>query len=533
MRPAQEDILNKIEAVLTDDDIRYIIIEGQTGIGKSALAMTIAKYLGRSYILTASKALQEQYANEFGFDVASVKGKGNYRCGLNKSFSCANGPCLVNKRLKDSCAREGKCQYLNAFNDAISNRNFVTSYSLFLANHSDPTRIEHRDVIVFDECHCLDDILVNTIKLDINMDKLLTEFELAKIMTGKEPYLWRKPFKEDDVENNIDVLDFVSSMLKKKFDQNLERLNNRFNDVKAGDKPLEDLAFENESINDLLTKIKNYMTTFNNGNWASAVRDSGRTFIAIPISSQKVFQDVFEKKAHKMIFMSSTIFGKQNFCDELGIDAGKATYVYHQGNFDPDRSPIVLMPFVSFKDRNYQKSIADIKTDLDDILATFKKDKGIIHTANYKIANEIAKQIKTRRFTMKKSNESNEQLIEKHMRKNNSVLISPSLMNGIDLKDDLARFQVIMKLPFANISDPRMKYLSSNDFNKYFIKMFKELVQACGRSTRNEDDWSVTYILDSSILKFIYKCMNLSPTFRSRLVKYDEFDLNEFLKDKR
>jgi Rad3-related DNA helicase len=36
MRPAQEDILNKIEAALTDDDIRYIIIEGQTGIGKSA-----------------------------------------------------------------------------------------------------------------------------------------------------------------------------------------------------------------------------------------------------------------------------------------------------------------------------------------------------------------------------------------------------------------------------------------------------------------------------------------------------------------
>jgi hypothetical protein len=58
----------------------------------------------------------------------------------------------------------------------------------------------------------------------------------------------------------------------------------------------------------------------------------------------------------------------------------------------------------------------------------------------------------------KKEGESNQFILKKHMQsKEPTVIISPSLTTGIDLKDDLSRFQIIVKLPFMSLSDPRVK----------------------------------------------------------------------------
>ena len=47
-----------------------------------------------------------------------------------------------------------------------------------------------------------------------------------------------------------------------------------------------------------------------------------------------------------------------------------------------------------------------------------------------------------------------DEVITKHIDSTEpTVLISPSLHLGLDLKDDLSRFQIIVKVPYGNLGD--------------------------------------------------------------------------------
>jgi ATP-dependent DNA helicase DinG len=85
-----------------------------------------------------------------------------------------------------------------------------------------------------------------------------------------------------------------------------------------------------------------------------------------------------------------------------------------------------------------------------------------------------------------------------------TVLMSPSLFEGIDLPNNESRFQIFVKAPYPSLGDKRIKYI----FEKYpdiyeRITLYK-IIQGFGRSTRNKDDHSITYALDSNISRLFY-----------------------------
>ena len=58
---------------------KKIVICAPTGSGKSPIAATLAKAFESSFIVTASKSLQDQYQNDFSF-LKPIKGKSNFGC---------------------------------------------------------------------------------------------------------------------------------------------------------------------------------------------------------------------------------------------------------------------------------------------------------------------------------------------------------------------------------------------------------------------------------------------------------------------
>ena len=70
------------------------------------------------------------------------------------------------------------------------------------------------------------------------------------------------------------------------------------------------------------------------------------------------------------------------------------------------------------------------------------------------------------------------------------------MINGIDLKDDFSRFQVILKVPFPNLMSKKIKKRLETRSEWYNWKALIDILQAYGRSIRNEEDWAETYILD-------------------------------------
>ena len=96
-------------------------------------------------------------------------------------------------------------------------------------------------------------------------------------------------------------------------------------------------------------------------------------------------------------------------------------------------------------------------------------------------------------------------MLKKHISsKTPTVILSPSMTEGVDLSGDISRFQILCKIPYPYLGDK----LVSKRMNKwpwwYPLQTTKTIVQSVGRSVRNEEDFAVTYILDSD-WEFFYK----------------------------
>lgn len=93
------------------------------------------------------------------------------------------------------------------------------------------------------------------------------------------------------------------------------------------------------------------------------------------------------------------------------------------------------------------------------------------------------------------------------------VLITPSMTEGVDLKDDLARFVVIVKLPFMFLGDKQIKKRMELDNEWYKWKTALTLVQAAGRGVRHEKDFCTIYIMDSQFNYFLKQNRKFFPQY--------------------
>ena len=146
-----------------------------------------------------------------------------------------------------------------------------------------------------------------------------------------------------------------------------------------------------------------------------------------------------------------------------------------------------------YKKDTFKRAIPIIKK----ILEKNENNKGIIHSGNYELNGWIKNSIHDPRLLIHDPSTREESLIEHLKTEDKTVLVSPSMMSGIDLKDDFSRFQIILKIPFPNLMSSKIKKRLETYPDWYNWKTLVEVMQAYGRSIRNDEDWAETYILDS------------------------------------
>ena len=99
------------------------------------------------------------------------------------------------------------------------------------------------------------------------------------------------------------------------------------------------------------------------------------------------------------------------------------------------------------------------------------------------------------------------------------VIIGPSLLEGLDLKDDQSRFQVFAKVPFPSMADKYVKAKMEVSREWYDWKSIIAILQGIGRSIRSDQDWAVTYFLDGCLGDLINRNRSsFPPEFLSRLM---------------
>src|SRR6188474_1587310 len=162
-RPEQIRLLEALSDVVTDapEDgaaARVVVMEAPPGVGKSHLAMTLARWSGDAYLLTSQKVLQDQYEREFGDHLQLVKGRDNYVCERYADRVVPTSLGMCRRPRGPVC----QCPYARAKAAALAGPIFCTNTWYFATlRHWHAEQLRRRRLLVIDEAHNLEAHLVN------------------------------------------------------------------------------------------------------------------------------------------------------------------------------------------------------------------------------------------------------------------------------------------------------------------------------------------------------------------------------------
>jgi Rad3-related DNA helicase len=223
--------------------------------------------------------------------------------------------------------------------------------------------------------------------------------------------------------------------------------------------------------------------------------------------------------------MSATILNNKAFCNSIGLSLDDVKFIQVKSDFPVEHRIIYPLNIAYLNYSNLQSIdiMSKISMAVDNLMSMYKNDKGIIHTTSYEqltfIKYNISKE-NARRLLITDPEIQRDEIIFQHTSTTKpSVLISPSLHTGLDLKDGLSRFQIITKVPYPSKGDRWTNAKRESDVEWYYWQTALRLIQAYGRSIRSKDDWAKTYILDSAFGYFIKKNRNMLPDWFIQAIK--------------
>jgi Rad3-related DNA helicase len=515
----QVKILKKIEQSISNGD-KFIVCNAPTGSGKSFFAPTLANYIGGPsdtwksrvddysifgekgseyadeepsfgiYALTITKALQDQYKNSFDF-ASVLKGQSNYQCNYDDMLTVDVAPCVYMPALKKECWSCNRCSYYNDRNTMLKSEFAILNYSMYF---SLPEHLKRRKILVLDEASELEEQLVNQFTCEIDLSFL------------KKIYIKILAFPSEEKASN--VLSWLGGLLSE-IKTTIDSYLNYFKDKKTKDSEFHKKKSEYSKLLNISKKIELLIETYYDSQY---IIEHGDTIIKfIPLKIDKLSKHLFDNADH-IILLSATIIDPINFCNNLGIS--KYSYIEVNSEFDPEKSPIYILAKQKINYSNLKSLLPKICKQIEGILEEHKDQKGIIHTHTQFITDYIRDNVNSDRLLCRELGTSNDVILEKHSKKTKAtVLVSPSMTYGVDLKGDLAEFQIILKAPWLPTKDPRVERMMKIDNNWYSNKMLCNLVQACGRGVRATTDECITYVLDGSIFDAIAKNKKKLPKY--------------------
>ena len=515
-RESQLAVIDEIGAAFEEYDI--VICSAPTGTGKSFIAKTLAnssadppaefvsavesyqifdqndpyEHTGKPFganILTITKALQEQYTSLFT-DAKSAMGKSSYECAVDTSCSVDIAPCMTTSGLRKSCWKQHICPYYEARNDAIKAKCAVYNYSMF-ANL--PGAVKHRKYLVCDEASEIEEELVSQFTL------VLRKKELAWM--GIETTY----FPESESQKEVRM--WLTSVCTQAGD----RYKSVMSDMQKNKKDKAKLQKLATALIDTALKIAGVLKFWSECEFVIE-RDFAEGVTTItPLYVHVLANDMFQH-GDKVLLMSATIIDHKNFAKSLGITNYK--YIESPTTFDPEKAPIYLSSEFKINYKTRDIVMPKIARLAKEICEHHGDERGVIHTHSMDITRAIECVVgDDPRFRFREKGIDNKMLIEEHASIPNSIIVSPSITHGVDFNDDLARFQIIIKLPYLPLSSKRIKRLFDESKSWYNNKMLSTLMQTCGRGVRSNTDWCVTYILDGNSATAIKRSRATLPQF--------------------
>ncbi len=558
IRPNQKKVLDDIDQSLKSG-YKFLFLEAPTGFGKSAVAVALSRFLGSSHLCTSTKDLQNQYSRDFSY-LYEVKGRNNFPCivkedmGINES--CDYGPCMKDddydclyktrlsdyevksegtiyesidinkyalKKYHDKARQHSQlvridwkpCVYFHQKWISIKSSHTIYNYKYFFSDLFYSSGVNKRKLLILDEAHTLESEVSAFKNFIINKEYINRFFPKLNLPENK-------PL---DVDTYIDFCKHLKESFSKYVEKGETLTPNEKNktEIDTNEKNLVDaIAYEKNLsvfLEDLKSNKDNWLVT----NLIKNPKDNKINSIKMePLDVSKYFIDIFDKGSLSLL-MSATILSKDNLCKSVGLRDDQVKFIrIEESEFPVEHRPIYLMNVAWLNARTMNESLPHLAKVIDNLLSVHKNDKGIIHTTSYSqlqfIKNNISKDNSSRLIETNPKLDRNEMILKHFQSTKPTVLISPSMYLGVDLKDDLSRFQIIVKVPYPDLTDKKISVLKQRNPKWYEWNTILRLIQAYGRSVRNSEDYANTYILDSNISYLLRNGKDMIPKWFSEAI---------------
>lgn len=526
-RQYQDEILYETLESLLVENYDNIIIDGPTGIGKSPLNVTVGRIYaalngskneiedhfgvdlgdideGNGFYTTPQKQLRNQLADDDDLRpfVDMLKARGDYVCGASGD-PCDE--CEIKSDPDNSCRTTAGCTYWRSLINAIEADTAVLTFARLVVDNYIPPRLvteergeerisfEDRDYGIIDEGHNL-------------------ENQVASLFAGFSVSVWTLP---DDVFGKLgDHVPWKANRFEDVSGQ-LRKVESRAESFIERNEENPKLEKQVEQCEDFLQKINFCRTEVNNGRpWVvnvDSLGDSNNKKIEIkPVDVDNFLEKFIWSRSDSRIISSATIPFRDNinkWADRLGLP-GKTKLISKPMPFPEEHRLIHTNTMVGSlsgdgEDRHWRGIVDQIK----EIHSHHEGEKGLIHTASYKRANNLADALPSSDVYVPDRDEETDVSIHKWQESDADIMLSPSMMEGVDLHGDRCRWQVLMKVPYPYLGDSRVDYLLNErkDWDWYMETASMNVQQSVGRAVRGPEPEEAAsyYLIDSAFDKLL------------------------------
>lgn len=528
-RSGQRETIKRVIEMF-EEGTKIVLLEGPTGSGKSAIGFTIAQLYDSAYYLCPQKFLQDQLTADFGESgkhvsalapMIDLKGRNAYPCnfydralvdpemklsdkerseysmksvtnigcdaGECKNRGESNLPYCVNSQNKTA-----HCPYFQQLYKVIKSPIALLNFHSFLFQSAMVKQLHKRKLLIIDEGHQTEDVLLKFVEVNISDRPFLKEH--IKFPQFETVIEYQKYFIEIGLSSRI---------------ENLKRIARSMNNIK-----------EEDEWSNLEVKL-NILKESDPEEWIAEWRES-KDKVSRAVSLKPLYIDKFANKylfsmADHVLIMSATILSKSTMCDALGMDKDLTKMIRIPSTFPADIRPFKYVPSGSMSWNDKKDTLPKLIRDVNDICKKHAEQRGIIHTHTFEIAEALLQGCNTlvkNRFLFQRDMQFNGDktlLLNEHTCRDDSIIIAPAMHEGLDLYDDLGRFQIICKVPYPSKSDPQICARMELSSEYYDWRCATKLVQSYGRIYRHDKDHGITYMLDENFKQFYDRAKKLLP----------------------
>lgn len=561
-RENQKETIDQIVSAF-NRGIKTIVLFAPTGTGKTIINLFAGREMGGSYYSTPLRVLVDQIRTDIMGKLRDerlgwvVMGRGAYPCPYQidlenkqyfedtiransyekerlkeihelklKELTADGAPCTAKQprynydgQKHKKCPFLDECGYYKDKDKAMKSQNIVTTLDYLLvgilsglgldSEVVSSTGWEHRPIMIIDEAHYLPSKLADFYSINISK-KFLPEFPYDVLLknigegdSNKAITEFRKllPDYKDRQESYLDTLDDIFN-----FSENDDIISYYGKNI-----PLSTAITKQRKLVNRLSFMNYSLQT--DVEWIYNRDDKGMYWK--PYFPKKFVENFWSIFDH-VILSSATFFGIKDYLDALGLEEYPYEVIQVKSTFPPESAPIIPVSSIGLNKNNFDSTINSVVSDIDNILSKHPNERGIIHCNSYAYKKEIESRSKyAERFISHDSNDRIDKLKEfiSQNEGSNMVLLSVNMGEGIDLRDESARFQIIVKCPYPFLGDPWTKLHFDRSKTWYENQTIIQIMQMCGRIIRSKEDWGVTYFIDRNIMNLLERNKNELPVY--------------------